>query len=100
MSMCHRCGEHPSHCTCYTKRKRKVIEFPSVGATYNRQEYGVYEYDTYPEYSVLAGQTRRSFIESFPTLKKARYFHPDAEWLRVPGYEPPDLSHLPDDTDY
>lgn len=57
-----------------------IIEYPASGKTYSHDEYGVYRYDTYPESSVLAGQERRSFIDSFPTLAEARAAFPDAEW--------------------
>lgn len=69
------------------------VEFPSIGATYRRDEYGVYAYDEYPRSSVLAGQERRSFIESFPTLEAARAAYPQA-LVSGPGYAPPSLSHL------
>jgi hypothetical protein len=57
-----------------------VIEFPSSGATYSREEYGVYAYDTYPEGSVLEGQERRRFVDSFGTLEEARAAYPEAAW--------------------
>lgn len=76
------------------------IEYPSTGATYYRNEYGVYRYDTYPRHSVLAGQTRRIFLDSFPTLEKAREQFPNASFAKGSGYVPPDLSHLPYDPDY
>ena len=57
-----------------------VIEYPSTGATYSHDEYGVYEYDVYPPYSVLAGQTKRSFLGSFDTLEGAKSAYPDAAW--------------------
>lgn len=63
-----------------------IIEYPSAGATYSRDEYGVYEYDTYPETSVLAGQERRRFLDSFPTLAEARAAYPDAEYTDGSGY--------------
>ena len=43
----------------------KQIEYPSRGETYYRDEYGVYEYGVYPSYSVLAGQQKRVFLDSF-----------------------------------
>lgn len=73
-----------------------VIEFPSIGATYFRHEYGVYAYDEYPASSVLAGQTRRRWLAAFPTLAEAQAAHPDAR-VATPGYAPPSLDHLPDD---
>lgn len=72
------------------------IEFPSAGATYARDEYGVYEYSEYPESSVLAGQERRQFLDSFETLEAARAAYPDAVESGC-GYQPPFLGHLPDD---
>jgi hypothetical protein len=55
------------------------IESPSEGATYSRDEYGVYQYSTYPRSSVLAGQERRVFLASFKTFAAARSAYPEAE---------------------
>lgn len=76
------------------------IEYPSHGATYTRNEYGVYGYGRYPRHSVLAGQTRRTFLDSFKTLEEAQAAYPQAKVVRGSGYAPPNLSHLPDDGDY
>jgi hypothetical protein len=57
-----------------------VIEYPTAGATYGRDEYGVYSYGEYPGSSVLAGQTRRSFLGSYATLEETRSNHPGASW--------------------
>lgn len=75
------------------------IEYPSRGATYNRPQYGVYEYGVYPRSSVLAGQTRRVFLDSFDTLEEAQREYPNAECAGC-GFQPPYLGHLPDDGDY
>ncbi len=56
------------------------LEFPSRGATYDRDEYGVSEYTEFPSSSVLAGQQRRQFLASFATLDEARAAYPDARW--------------------
>ena len=72
------------------------IEFPSAGATYSRELYGVYQYGTYPNSSVLAGQQSRSFLDSFPTLEEAKAAYPEAIEAGC-GYRPPYLNHLPDD---
>lgn len=64
-----------------------IIEYPCVGQTYSRNEYGVYRYDVYPESSVLAGMERRSFIDSFPTLDEAKANYPEAEWWAGTGYQ-------------
>lgn len=79
--------------------KDKRIEFPSQGLTYRRAEYGVYGYDEYPEGSVLAGQQRRTFLASYPTLEEAQEEHPDAVIVAGSGYQPPYLGHLPDGPD-
>jgi hypothetical protein len=74
------------------------IEYPSSGATYNTPNYGVYRYDTYPRHSVLAGQRRRQFLDSFPTLEEAQAKYPGAELCGC-GYQPPYLNHLRDEDD-
>ena len=75
------------------------IEYPSRGTTYSKNEYGVYQYGKYPRSSVLAGQTRRVFLNSFETLKEAQAAYPEAS-LSGCGYQAPSLSHLPDDGGY
>jgi len=75
------------------------IEYPCAGATYNHPEYGVYKYGVYPRSSVLAGQTRRVFLDSFATLEEAQAEYPDAVVASC-GYQEPYLNHLPDDGDY
>lgn len=82
-----------------TMNTRVQIEYPSRGATYNSPEFGVYEYSKYPRSSVLAGQTRRFFLDSYPTLEEARAAYPDAK-VTSSCYQPPYLGHLPDDGDY
>ena len=79
---------------------RTQIEYPSRGETYNHpDEYGVYEYSIYPADSVLAGQTRRVWLDSYTTLEEAQEQYPDAE-VTTSCYQPPYLGHLPDDSDY
>jgi len=75
------------------------IEYPSQGATYSNDAYGVYEYSTYPSHSVLAGQQRRVFLDSFETLEEAKKEYPTAD-VSGCGYQPPSLDHLSDDGDY
>lgn len=60
---------------------RLCIEYPSVGKTYSRNEYGVYSYGTYEASSVLAGQERRSALGSFDSLEEAQLAYPGAEWV-------------------
>ena len=59
------------------KNTNITIEFPSVGRTYARNEYAVYEYDRYPRSSVNYGMVRRSFLDSFRTLEEARTAYPN-----------------------
>lgn len=82
------------------KRPDIRIEFPSTGATYNRPVYGVYEYGVYPRSSVLSGQTKRTFLDSFATLEEATTAFPNAKVVAGSGYAPPYLGHLPDGPDY
>lgn len=58
----------------------KQIEYPAAGSTYCHEEYGVYQYGTHPEWSVLAGQEKRTFLGSYEKLEDAQREHPDAEW--------------------
>ena len=63
----------------YSMKKNNIsIEFPSIGKTYARNEYAVYEYDRYPRSSVNYGMERRSFLDSFHTLEEARKAFPNA----------------------
>jgi hypothetical protein len=80
--------------TSKPKAKDIRIEYPSRGATYNNPVYGVYEYDEYPYNSVLAGQTRRSFLNSFETLEEAQKEYPNAS-LHGCGYEPVNIPKNP-----
>lgn len=83
------------------KREELTIEL-GIGATYRNNRFTVYSHGTYPRHSVLAGQPKRTFIESFETLAEAQRVYPQAEVLANGGttYQEPDLSHLPDDGDY
>ena len=74
------------------------IEYPSRGATYNRPVFGVYEYSTYERSSVLAGQMKRVFLDSFDPFEEAREQDPHAD-LTGCNYAPPYLGHLPADDD-
>jgi len=74
------------------------IEFPSAGATYSHQEWGVYKYDVWPRSSVLAGQQRRQYIGSYTSLHEAQAAFPTARQAGC-GYQPPYLGHLPEEED-
>ncbi len=78
------------------KKEDLRIEYPCKGATYSRPQYGVYKYDTYPRSSVLAGQQRRVFMDSFDTEEQALAAYPKAKRTGC-GYQKPYLDHLPDD---
>ena len=52
---------------------------PEEGAYTPDGECHVYGHGTYPNYSVLASQHRRTFLGSFPCLKEACEAYPDAE---------------------
>lgn len=78
------------------------IEYPSRGQTYCKNKFGVYKYDIYPRGSVLEGQERRTFKAQYDTLAEAQTAYPNAtyEGDGASGFQPPNLSHLPDDGDY
>ena len=54
----------------------------------------------YPENSVLAGQTRIQFVDSFDTLEEAKEAYPSAELTHKLLMPVNTFDHLPDDTDY
>lgn len=81
--------------------ERVVIEQGGRGATYHHKTgFSVYKLGWYPPHSVLAGQQSRMFLDHVDTLEEALQKFPTAEVLPGTSYQPPDLSHLPDDTDY
>lgn len=56
----------------------------------------VYGWDKFPKRSVLAGQSRKNFLESYDTLEEAQSEHPNAK-LSHPFMEPQiSLNHLRD----
>jgi len=73
------------------------IEFPSRGATYCDQQYGVYAYDTYPPSSVLAGMERRTFVTRFETLLDAQTTYPHATVVQGSRFTELNLDFLPGD---
>ena len=75
------------------------IEYPSRGATYRHDAYGVYRYDTYPRSSVLTGQQRRQFMDSFQTLEEAQKAFPGAELCGC-GFQEPYINHLSNGPDW
>jgi len=74
------------------------IEFPSRGATYCNQVFGVYEYDFWPNHSVLSGQSRRTYLSEFKTLEEARSAYPEAFYNdNGSGYQPVNISRIAPD---
>lgn len=76
----------------------QTIEQGSRGATYQNDssEFTVYEISRYGRGSVLAGQQRRQWLDSFGSLAEAQAAYPKAK-LSGSTYTPPSLHHLPDD---
>ena len=71
-----------------------------MGKTIESNQYGsynVYEFDEYPEGSVLEGQTRKSFIDMYDSASEALREHPDAELGHRDAHN--HFDHLPDDGD-
>ena len=73
------------------------IEFPSRGATYCHQKYGVYKYGIYPSHSVLAGQESRTFLNDFETLEEAQTAYPEAEVADGSRYQKVFIPQTPPD---
>jgi hypothetical protein len=82
----------------------RTIE-PKMGATYGASfegEVAVYEYDQYPSHSVLAGRTRRVFLDS-GTLEEMRAKFPEAREIQGSRFVPDNFADLSDregDDDY
>lgn len=60
----------------------------------DRGRFEVWGHGVYPESSVLAGQSRRSLIESFATPQEAKWTYPEAEVIEgsTRPYRDPDAS--------
>lgn len=69
------------------------------GMTYTNNRWTIYSHGFFPYYSVLAGQPKRTFIDSFDTIEEAQKEYPTATVIQGTTYRDPDLSHLPDDGD-
>lgn len=69
---------------------------PSIAATIGDAK--LIGWDTYPDSSVLAGQPRKSFIDTYPDEAAARAAHPDVTGWYSPWASPRvSLAHLPDE---
>lgn len=67
------------------------------GATYASDRWTVYEHGVYERGSVLAGQSRRIWLDDFDTLEEAVIAYPDAVVCAGSTYRPPYVNHLPED---
>ena len=76
----------------------QTIERGSRGATYHNDDdtYTVYEHGTYARSSVLAGQHKRTWLDSFDSLEAAQAAYPHAR-ISFDTYTPASLDHLPED---
>jgi len=66
--------------------------------TIEKDKYGgwsVYEFDTYPRSSVLSGQTRKRFINSYDNISEAEKHYPKADICARDAHN--SFDHLPDD---
>ena len=54
----------------------------------NTPDISVYGHGTYPQGSVLEGQARRTFLDSFSTVEEAKQKYPEAEVLNNTSYLP------------
>jgi len=71
------------------------IEFPSRGATYCNNVFGVYKYDEWPMSSVLGGQSRRTFLSEYNTLEDAQAAFPEATFdNHGSSYQPVNISRI------
>lgn len=79
-------------------QKSLCIE-PERGSTYERPgRYAVYGYGVYERSSVLAGQSRRVFIDSFDSLETAKAAYPKAQVTGSRFEETrASIKHLPDE---
>jgi hypothetical protein len=71
----------------------------NIGEEYGETYYAVFAWGRYERSSVLAGQARKVFVESYDTLEEAQQAYPDAgissQWT-----EPQvSLNHLPGEDD-
>ena len=72
-------------------KKELTIEPAKYG-----EGYTVYEWGTYEDSSVLAGQTKKQFLDGFDTLEEAQAAYPEAEATgRVSAHNT--FDHLPDE---
>ena len=62
-------------------------------------KYAVYGWGEYPDYSVMAGQPRKCFIESYETIEAARKEYPEAKMSSKWTEPEVTFDHLPGEDD-
>ncbi len=75
------------------------IEYPSVGATYHNNAYGVYKYSEAPRSSVLAGTECREWLGEYATLEEAKKAYPTASQPAGTGYREQTYEWLSEEED-
>jgi len=75
------------------------IEYPSVGATYHNNCYGVYKYYEAPLSSILAGTECREWLGEYETLAEAQKAYPFASNPAGTGYRKQSFTHLSEEED-
>lgn len=80
-------------------RIKKEWDYYTVSLNRPYGGYAVYGWDTYPEGSVLAGQSRKVFLDSFETMEAAQAAFPDAKWSNKWLEPQVSLNHLPSEDD-
>lgn len=79
---------------------RDITKFDYLTYEWRKNSIVVHGWDYYPRYSVLAGQQRKSFLDSFDTAEEAQDAYPTAEPSH-PMMQPVNtFGHLSDDGDY
>lgn len=75
-----------------------TIEEASRGATYQHRkgQFTVYEIGVYGRGSVLEGQDKRMFRDTFDSVEAAKLEYPEAELIGGSTCREPYLGHLPD----
>ena len=68
-------------------------------AEYGESCYGIYGWGVYPRTSVLAGQARKVFVESFDTIEAAQAAYPGANESNKWTEPQVSLNHLPSEDD-
>lgn len=61
------------------------------------EPFVVHTWDKYPAHSVLAGQPRKTFVDRFESLEKAKKAHPKAKMSHRMTEPEVGLDHLPDE---